>query len=78
MEGSVIPKGVERGWPTEIDFDTIPRRLKKFRSRLSEFVENPRKSSFFREAMQDVKDIGALAAMSAQGQLAAFERSRPG
>lgn len=78
MEGTVIPKGVERGWPTEIDFDAIPKRLKRLRSKLYQFVENPKRSKFFRDAMQDVKDIGALAAMSAQGQLAAFERSRPG
>lgn len=77
-EASIIPDGVKQGWPTEIDFDALPERLRAFRRKLQKIVEEPTISQFFRKAMKDVAEMGALASMSSHGQLAAFERARPG
>lgn len=77
-ETTVIPEGVAQGWPTNIDFDAIPTRLKAMRPRLLSFIERPNTSTFFQKAMEDVASMGALASVGAQGQLAAFQRSRPG
>lgn len=77
-ETTVIPEGVAQGWPTDISFDELPGRLKIMRPRLLRIVEQPNNSPFYREAMENIASMGALAAAGAVGQMNAFERSRPG
>ena len=77
-ETTVIPEGVAQGWPMHIEFDALPARLRSLRSRLQLLIENPKKSTFFQDVLKDVASMGALAAVGAQGQLVAFQRTRPG
>lgn len=74
----MIPEGVAEGWPTDINFDELPARLRLLRPRLQLLIDNPEKSIFFQDVMRDVASMGALAAVGAQGQLATFQKARPG
>lgn len=76
---TIIPQGVAQGWPTDVDFDGLPARLKAMRPRLLKLIEHPDRSDFFRETMESIaKAGGVLASAGAAAQLNAFQKSRPG
>lgn len=74
----MIPEGVAQGWPICLDFNALPARLRFLRPRLQRLIENPKQSTFFQDVLKDIASMGALAAVGAQGQLATFQRARPG
>ncbi|EJD51784.1 hypothetical protein AURDEDRAFT_149420 [Auricularia subglabra TFB-10046 SS5] len=78
FEAKVLPQAIRAGWPTTIDFDSIPARVKRKRRILDDILKDPSTSSFFREAMDNVARVGARVAESAMGQYAIFERIQPG
>lgn len=76
-ETTTIPDGLRQGWPSEINFDALPRRLNLLKSQLAAFVKDPASSSFFR-ATSDLDDPGSLHSSSMEGRLLIFKRSQPG
>ncbi|KAF8310080.1 hypothetical protein DL93DRAFT_1673578 [Clavulina sp. PMI_390] len=80
MESTIIPQGIQRGWPTEIDFDKLPARLENLKARIAQVVECPEKEStyFFASCVADVQSMGTLASVRADAQMGFFQRSRPG
>ena len=79
FESKLLPQAVRMGWPTNIDFDAVPKRLMKRKKDLEAILRKPKEnSSFFREAMDEVAKVGIRVAESAMGQYATFERIQPG
>lgn len=77
-EATIIPEGLKRGWPQEIDFKALPRRLSVFKSELDSIVKNPTSSSFFRNIGSDIEDPTPLFPSSMEGRQLIFQRSQPG
>jgi len=71
-EATIIPEGLQRGWPQEIDFKALPRRLSVFNSELDAIVKDPSSSSFFRNISNPPP------ASSMEGRRLIFQRSQPG
>ncbi|EJD34447.1 hypothetical protein AURDEDRAFT_131165 [Auricularia subglabra TFB-10046 SS5] len=78
FETKVLPRAIRSGWPTKIDFDLLPDRVKNHRQALDAVLADPRASVFFREANDLIAKVGARVAESPMGQYAAFQRFQPG
>ena len=77
-ETTVIPEGLAQGWPSEIDFDAVPQRLWKLKSKLEKIINHPAGGYFYEMAKTDIKEMGGLAMGSMRGQFAAFQKTQPG
>ena len=44
-EVEIIPKGLQKGWPSVIDFDLLPARVASLRVMLAGIIDNPRRGS---------------------------------
>ena len=77
-ETTIIPQGLRQGWPHEIDFDALPRRLKPVRAQLAAIICNPTGSPFYQDAMKELQELGPLVTLSARGQYVTFQKGRPG
>lgn len=73
-----LPLALQRGWPTRLDFASLPNRIKGFRNKLGQFINCPDESLFWREIRDDVKEVGRMKVVSVSGQYATFERTQPG
>ena len=78
FEMTHLPLALERGWPTHIDFASLPSRIRGFRKRLGRFIDHPNESQFWREVRDDVREVGRMKVVSVSGQYATFERTQPG
>jgi hypothetical protein len=77
-ETTVIPEGLRRGWPTNIDFDALPSRVSLVRARLEAMINDPTGSPFYQDTVNDLMLHGALHISSIMGQYNSFDKSRPG
>ncbi len=77
-EVSIIPEGIAKGWPSEIDFDAIPSRLWKLRPKLQDLIDHPSGWHFFEIAKEDVEVLGSMVTNSTRGQFSASSRTRAG
>ncbi|KAF8328450.1 RTC4-like domain-containing protein [Cantharellus anzutake] len=77
-EASIIPEGIAKGWPSEIDFDAIPNRLWKLKPALQKLIDFPSGWHFFDIAKKDIQQFGAAATNSTRGQFSTFSRTQPG
>lgn len=79
-EDDVIPDGERRGWPTDVDFDALPVRIKALRSKLTAIVKSPRERSqvFFHGALKEWKENGARVMGGVMAQMSGMARSQPG
>jgi hypothetical protein len=78
FEMTHLPLALARGWPTRIDFASIPKRIGAFRKELGRLIGRPDESQFWREVRDDVKEVGRNKVVSVSGQYATFERTQPG
>lgn len=77
-ETTIIPYGLDQGWPHEINFEALPNRVKLLRAQLAAIVINPVGSPFYQDAEDELKKSGALCASSIQAQYCTFDRGYPG
>jgi hypothetical protein len=77
-ETTVIPEGLAQGWPSKIDFDAIPHRLWKLKSKLEKIIDCPASGYFYEMAKTDIEENGILSMSSIQGQFKTFQKTQPG
>ena len=77
-ETTIIPYGLDQGWPREIDFDALPNRVKLIRTQLAAIIINPIGSPFYQDAAAEVEASGVLYASGMQAQYWSFDRGYPG
>lgn len=78
FERKVLPRAKRKGWPTTIDFDRLPQRIRSHKSHLDAVLQDPTCSPFFREMRDRIRDVGLRVAESAMGQYQVFQRFQPG
>lgn len=78
LETNYLPLAISRGWPTKINFITIPDRIQRLKPTLDAMIADPKISSFWREVKDDMALIGRKKLASVTGQYATFEKSQPG
>lgn len=61
-KSSAVPQGISKGYPTDIDFTTLPSRISKHFSVLTDII-NEKVPSFYRSrANEIINDIGQVKA----------------
>jgi hypothetical protein len=78
LETTQLPLAIQCGWPTKLNFAEIPKHLHAFQGSLSQIVENPSLSQFWRDVKDAMKQLGKTKFSSVAGQFATFERALPG
>lgn len=78
FEMTHLPLALERGWPTRLDFASLPKHIRDFKRQLKRFINHPYESQFWNEIREDVKEVGRMKIVSVSGQYATFERTQPG
>jgi hypothetical protein len=79
-ETQYIPEGILNGWPQQIDWKKIPKRLRRadIERALQRITKHPYESKYFIFAFDNIKKYGSRVAESARCQLETFEYSQPG
>lgn len=79
-ETTIIPLGIRAGFPVDIDFGNLDRRLETgwIRNELDKIVRQPEESAVFREVKKEVEEVGrmkwsSLAHQSKEERLAAVK-----
>jgi hypothetical protein len=77
-EISVIPLGLRRGWPEDIEFMELEWRLEEewIRNELLAIARDPTTSEWFEECIQEIEEMGKLAWRSMDWQGAEKIQSR--
>ncbi|KAL5531383.1 hypothetical protein ACEPAG_4260 [Sanghuangporus baumii] len=78
FEMQLLPKARAAGWPTCIDFTTLPRRIHALRKHMTVLLRDKGKSIFWRELKKDIDKYGARKTMGVTNQFDSFEKSQPG
>ncbi|KAF8518974.1 RTC4-like domain-containing protein, partial [Hysterangium stoloniferum] len=78
FEMTHLPLALQRGWPTHLDFPSLPKRILGFKKALARLIVKPQHSKFWRDLRDDVKEVGRTKMVSVSGQYATFERTQPG
>jgi hypothetical protein len=66
------PMAIKKGYPTDIDFDAIPDRIKNFEEELKSIVDHEYPSTYLDAAMKRFKELG-LKARRAEEVMKQFE-----
>ena len=61
-ESNIVPQGISKGYPTQIDFDILPSRISGLFSTLKSIVNNETCSIYRDHAVEVVKNLGAVKA----------------
>jgi hypothetical protein len=84
FEAVWLPRAAAEGWPTEIDFAAVRRRVEARATPLRALVNDVaavvarNASVFWTEALKEVRALGRKAAGGVGGQFHTFERAQPG
>ncbi|KAL5513270.1 hypothetical protein ACEPAH_3668 [Sanghuangporus vaninii] len=78
FEMQLLPKARAAGWPTCIDFTTLPGRIHALRKHMTMLLRDKRKSIFWRDLKKDIDKYGARKTMGVTNQFDSFEKSQPG
>ncbi|KAL5492496.1 hypothetical protein ACEPAI_3943 [Sanghuangporus weigelae] len=78
FEMQLLPKARAAGWPTCIDFTTLPGRIHALRKHMTVLLRDKGKSIFWRELKKDIDKYGARKTMGVTNQFDSFEKSQPG
>ncbi|ORY64734.1 hypothetical protein BCR35DRAFT_184746 [Leucosporidium creatinivorum] len=74
----VIPKGIEKGWPTEIDWDGLPKRIdRQLSQHLSDIITGKTPSPFFEDAKKEWEAKGNKM-KNLLSEYASFDVEQPG
>lgn len=77
-ERDLIPYGISQGWPTDIDFSKLPKRIKSYRSVLNQIIKREKKSRFLDQAMETWSVQGAVRIRNVVNEFENFEVEQPG
>lgn len=78
FERTHLPLAIERGWPSKLNFEGLPKRILSFKKIITRVVHNPTLSCFWRDLRDDMQEVGKTKIASVTGQFATFERALPG
>ncbi|KAI9508176.1 RTC4-like domain-containing protein [Russula earlei] len=82
FEAHQIPEAMAKGWPTDIDFGRVRRRVERLSGRLAKLVRdegNAREESiYWTTVTKEVRKLGSRAASGVKGQFESFEKTQPG
>ncbi|KAI7866373.1 hypothetical protein BDF14DRAFT_1694354, partial [Spinellus fusiger] len=78
IELVVKPKGLQEGYPTDIDFDAIEKRVVGFQQEIEDVIHGRIKSSYRDTALKAYEMLGKNKARSSMGVMARFETTLPG
>ncbi|KIY64007.1 hypothetical protein CYLTODRAFT_324424, partial [Cylindrobasidium torrendii FP15055 ss-10] len=81
FESDLLPEAEAKGWPKEIEFDRVEKRVKQLRDDLKDLITDPEirtNNRFWVEVMSEIKKKGALGATKMQNQFANFDKTQPG
>lgn len=77
-EKKLIPMGIRNGWPTEINFQKLPRRIKSHRWYLQRICKREIASDFMDMALKAWAAQGPMKVQSVANELATFHVEQPG
>ena len=77
FEVELLPQAEAAGWPTRIDFGTLPSRIAKLEKKLWRILKDRARSVFWIEAEKQL-GRGSRKATSIAGQLSSFDKCQPG
>lgn len=79
-ETSHLPAAVAKGWPTEIDWVDVRRRIRdpEMIKELNKVVSAKEASVFFGFAKEQAEKLGSMLARTAKGQYEVATKSQPG
>ncbi|GAA6059977.1 hypothetical protein JCM10212_001326 [Sporobolomyces blumeae] len=78
-ERTVIPEGEAKGYPTEIDWDGLPKRIERdVTERLTRILTNELPSAFFERAKQDWERHGGFKRSNVTAEWDSFHFEEPG
>lgn len=75
LELVIKPEGIRKGYPVEIDFDGLAKRVEKLRDELEDVISGKLHSVFRDIGLQAYKDLGRNRARSSMGVMLRFERT---
>ncbi|KAF8912384.1 RTC4-like domain-containing protein, partial [Mucidula mucida] len=81
FESQILPEAESKGWPKEIEFDKLEKRVRKLKRDLKALItdeEVRRHSKFWMEVMTEVKAKGTRAMTGVRNQFANFDKMQPG
>ena len=78
FESEQLPTALAAGWPTRINFATLPARVTALRERLEGILDDKERSVFWHEVKKDIRIKGVRKAMGVVEQFNSFEKSQPG
>ncbi|KAH9454882.1 hypothetical protein Pst134EA_022376 [Puccinia striiformis f. sp. tritici] len=77
-EKKLIPMGLQKGWPSKIDFQKLPKRIKAHYGYLSRICTREIVSDFMDMARKEWKEQGPRKVNSIAHELATFQIEQPG
>lgn len=79
-ETSHLPAAVAKGWPTEIDWSNVRKRVRDpaMVAELNQVVYAKETSVFFGFAKEQAEKLGSMLARTAKGQYEVATKSQPG
>lgn len=78
FETTLLPEARRRGWPINIDFEALPRRIQALKNKLTLYIGSKESSRFWWEIQSDIETKGAGKALGINGQFDTFDRCLPG
>ena len=78
FESTLLPEAHRKGWPTQIDFEALPARVKAQSKILRQYFTSKESSSFWLEIKQEIEAKGARKALGIADQFNTFDKCLPG
>jgi hypothetical protein len=82
FETHQIPEAIAKGWPTDINFSRVRKRVESLGAVLAQLVrdeDNAREESiYWTTVMKEVRKLGSRATSDIKGQFENFEKTQPG
>jgi len=82
FEAHQIPEALAKGWPTDINFGRVRRRVESLGGVLAKLVRDEgdarEECIYWTTVMKEVRKLGSRAASGVKGQFENFEKTQPG
>lgn len=77
-EEVLIPQGIKHGWPTEINWKRLGKRVRNLQPRLQHIIDDPAKGCFYPKLKAEIEKNGKGSITGAKAAWATFEEEQPG
>lgn len=77
-ESEVRPRGVQQGWPSTIDFLSVPNRILRHYDALLSVALNPGSSKYYVKLSKAISKDGIRKTLSARGSYGTYDDGGPG